>query len=221
LISIKCGGEGGIRTHVTVAGKPHFECGAFDHSATSPRGLLRNSSRSVEGGRQQEARPLADGFALAKTRVVTKYGHIPDAAAPDACFATAKAHIARMERAEFFSSQAGRTIIAPRQTRARFGIGDVVRHRLFTFRGVVFDIDPVFANSEEWYQSIPEDIRPRRDQPFYHLLAENEDSSYVAYVSQGNLLADPQGGPVDHPTVRQLFESFKDGRYRMRASLTH
>lgn len=126
-----------------------------------------------------------------------------------------------MERAEFFSSQAGRTIIAPRQTRARFSIGDVVRHRLFGFRGVVFDIDPVFANSEEWYQSIPEDIRPQREQPFYHLLAENDDSSYLAYVSQGNLLADPEGGPVDHPTVRQLFDSFKDGRYRMRASLTH
>ena len=90
-----------------------------------------------------------------------------------------------------------------------------------SFRGVVFDIDPVFANSEEWYESIPEEIRPPREQPFYHLLAENEDSSYVAYVSQGNLVADPQGGPVDHPTVRQLFDSFKDGRYRMRASLTH
>lgn len=126
-----------------------------------------------------------------------------------------------MERAEFFSTQAGRTITAPRQTRARFGIGDVVRHRLFAFRGVVFDVDPVFANSEDWYQSIPEDIRPERDQPFYHLLAENDDSSYVAYVSQGNLLADPQGGPVDHPTVGQLFDSFKDGRYRMRRSLTH
>jgi heat shock protein HspQ len=126
-----------------------------------------------------------------------------------------------MERAEFFSSQAGRTLIAPRQTRARFGIGDVVCHRLFDFRGVVFDIDPVFANSEEWYQSIPEDIRPRRDQPFYHLLAENEDSSYVAYVSQGNLIADAEGGPVDHPTVSQLFEAFKDGRYKMRRALTH
>lgn len=126
-----------------------------------------------------------------------------------------------MERAEFFLSKAGRTIVAPRQTRARFSIGDVVRHRLFAFRGVVFDIDPVFANSEEWYQSIPEDIRPRRDQPFYHLLAENEDSSYLAYVSQGNLAADADGGPIDHPTVGQLFDSFKDGRYRMRRSLTH
>ncbi len=128
---------------------------------------------------------------------------------------------ATMDRAHFFSSQAGRTINAPRQTRSRFGIGDIVRHRHFDFRGVVFDIDPVFANSEEWYASIPEEIRPPRDQPFYHLLAENEESSYVAYVSQGNLLADIEGGPVDHPTVPELFEQFKDGRYRMRRSLTH
>ena len=126
-----------------------------------------------------------------------------------------------MEHAEFFSTQAGRLITAPRQTRSRFNIGDVVRHRMFDFRGVVFDIDPVFANSEEWYQSIPEDIRPPRNQPFYHLLAENEDESYVAYVSQGNLVADIKGGPVDHPTVSQLFDGFEDGRYRMRRSLTH
>ena len=126
-----------------------------------------------------------------------------------------------MEHAEFFSTQAGRLITAPRQIRSRFNIGDVVRHRMFDFRGVVFDIDPVFANSEEWYQSIPEDIRPPRDQPFYHLLAENEDESYVAYVSQGNLVADIKGGPVDHPTVSQLFDGFEDGRYRMRRSLTH
>ena len=92
---------------------------------------------------------------------------------------------------------------------------------MFDFRGVVFDIDPVFANSEEWYQSIPEDLRPPREQPFYHLLAENEDESYVAYVSQGNLVADRSGGPIDHPTVPQLFERFKDGRYRMRRRLTH
>jgi heat shock protein HspQ len=126
-----------------------------------------------------------------------------------------------MDRAEFFSNQAGRTIIAPRQTKARFGIGDVVRHRLFSFRGVVFDVDPVFANSEEWYESIPAEMRPRRDQPFYHLLAENDESSYVAYVSQGNLVADAEGGPVDHPNVSQLFEQFEDGRYRMRRALTH
>lgn len=126
-----------------------------------------------------------------------------------------------MERAEFFSIHAGRTIKAPRQIRSRFGIGDVVRHRMFDFRGVIFDIDPVFANSEEWYESIPEEIRPNREQPFYHLLAENEESSYVAYVSQQNLVFDGDAGPVDHPTLPQLFEQFSDGRYRMRRSLTH
>jgi len=126
-----------------------------------------------------------------------------------------------MERSEFFSAQAGRTIEVPRHARARFGIGDVVRHRKFDFRGVIFDIDPVFANSEEWYSSIPEDIRPRREQPYYHLLAEDEENSYVAYVSQQNLLADAEAGPVDHPNVDELFEQFKDGRYRMRRALTH
>lgn len=92
---------------------------------------------------------------------------------------------------------------------------------MFDFRGVIFDIDPVFANSEEWYQAIPEEIRPRRDQPFYHLLAENDDSSYVAYVSQQNLLADARGGPIDHPHIVQLFEHFDGSRYRMRRALTH
>ena len=170
----------------------------------------------------REARPLAHGLALAKSYQPTKCGHIWDALTQNACFARAKSHIpCPMERSHFFSSQAGRTINAPRQTRSRFGIGEVVRHRLFDFRGVVFDVDPVFANSEEWYEAIPEDMRPPRDQPFYHLLAENEESSYVAYVSQGNLIGDANGGPVDHPTVSQLFEQFKDGRYRMRRSLTH
>ncbi len=126
-----------------------------------------------------------------------------------------------MERALFFSAQAGRTIDAPATARARFGIGDVVRHRMFDFRGVIVDIDPVFANSEEWYAAIPEDIRPRKDQPFYHLLAESEDSSYVAYVSQQNLVTDSLGGPVEHPEVHEMFEAFENGRYRMRRALTH
>src|SRR3990170_2663467 len=124
-----------------------------------------------------------------------------------------------MERSEFYSPQAGRRIDAPHRAEARFAIGDVVRHKLFDFRGVVFDIDPVFANSEEWYAAIPQDLRPRRDQPFYHLLAENEESSYVAYVSQQNLLEDSGGGPVDHPGVNQLFEDFVGGKYSLRPSL--
>lgn len=131
------------------------------------------------------------------------------------------AYIEHMNRASFFSPQAGRVIDAPRQTRARFAIGDVVRHRNHDFRGVVFDIDPVFANSEEWYESIPVDVRPKRDQPYYHLLAENEESSYVAYVSQQNLMEDPDGGPVEHPSVPQLFEAFDDCHYRLRRGLAH
>ena len=126
-----------------------------------------------------------------------------------------------MDRSTFFSPQAGRLIDAPRETRARFAIGDVVRHRTYDFRGVIFDIDPVFANSEEWYESIPTDVRPTREQPFYHLFAENGDSSYVAYVSQQNLAGDADGGPVEHPEVAQMFEEFDGGRYRLRRGLAH
>ncbi|MDR2858155.1 MAG: heat shock protein HspQ [Novosphingobium sp.] len=126
-----------------------------------------------------------------------------------------------MDRANFFSPQAGRRIDAPRRTKARFAIGDVVRHRLYDFRGVVFDIDPVFANSEEWYQSIPADARPAREQPYYHLLAESGDASYVAYVSQQNLLGDGEGGPVEHPSLAQLFDAFDGARYPLRHGLTH
>lgn len=124
-------------------------------------------------------------------------------------------------RATFFSPQAGRRIDAPRHSHARFGIGDVVRHRQLDFRGVVFDIDPVFANSEEWYESIPQDLRPSREQPFYHLLAHNGENDYIAYVSQQNLVGDGESGPVDHPSVEQLFDSFTQGRYHLRRGLTH
>ncbi len=104
---------------------------------------------------------------------------------------------------------------------ARFGVGDIVRHRMFDFRGVIFDVDPVFANSEEWYEAIPAEIRPTRDQPFYHLLAENDDSTYVAYVSQQNLVGDGISGPVDHPGIDELFDDFADGRYRLRPRHRH
>ena len=103
---------------------------------------------------------------------------------------------------------------------ARFAIGDVVRHRLLDFRGVVFDVDPFFANSEEWYDAIPEALRPSKDQPFYHLLAENAESSYVAYVSQQNLLPDDSDEPVDHPAIRTMFNR-EDGRYRLRPQHRH
>lgn len=96
---------------------------------------------------------------------------------------------------------------------ARFGIGDVVRHRFFPFRGVIYDVDPVFDNSEEWWLSIPENIRPHKDQPYYHVLAENSDNTYEAYVSEQNLQNDESGDPCRHPLVPQMFEGPVDGRY--------
>ena len=96
---------------------------------------------------------------------------------------------------------------------AKFPIGQVVRHRLFPFRGVIFDVDPEFANTEEWYDAIPEDIRPRKDQPYYHLLAENAEAYYVAYVSEQNLVLDDTGEPIGHPQVQELFGELRDGRY--------
>jgi len=96
---------------------------------------------------------------------------------------------------------------------AKFRIGQVVRHRVFPFRGVIFDVDPEFSNTEEWYEAIPEDIRPRKDQPFYHLLAENAEAYYVAYVSEQNLEVDDSGEPVEHPQVEEVFEELQDGVY--------
>ena len=104
---------------------------------------------------------------------------------------------------------------------ATFAIGDVVRHRIFDFRGVIYDIDPVFANSEEWYESIPAEVRPRKDQPFYHLMAENADSSYIAYVSQQNLLRDDSGEPVGHPDVLRIFSESENGKYQLHRNRRH
>jgi len=104
---------------------------------------------------------------------------------------------------------------------ARFAIGDVVRHKIFDFRGVVFDVDPAFANSEEWYDAIPEAMRPSKDQPFYHLLAENAESTYVAYVSQQNLVPDDTDEPVDHPAIETMFDRLEGGRYHLRPEHRH
>ena len=93
---------------------------------------------------------------------------------------------------------------------ARFAVGQVVRHRMFPFRGVIFDVDPVFNNTEEWWLAIPEDVRPRKDQPFYHLFAENSESESVAYVSEQNLLPDDSDEPLRHPQIGEFF-SRRDG----------
>lgn len=104
---------------------------------------------------------------------------------------------------------------------AKFQIGQVVRHRVYPFRGVIFDIDPSFSNTEEWYRSIPQEVRPAKDQPFYHLLAENAESEYIAYVSEQNLVPDISDEPLRHPQVPELFEDLKDGIFRFRFVQEH
>ncbi len=88
---------------------------------------------------------------------------------------------------------------------AKFSIGDIVRHRLYPFRGVIFDVDPEFEKSEDLWLSIPEAIRPIQDQHYYHLLAENEEATYEAYVSEQNLLTDESVVPCRHPLVDEYF----------------
>jgi len=104
---------------------------------------------------------------------------------------------------------------------AKFQIGDIVRHRVYPFRGVIFDVDVEFANTDEWWQSIPEDVRPRKDQPFYHLLAENDQVTYIAYVSEQNLLVDETDQPVSHPRVGDYFTRREGGRYIIREAYTN
>lgn len=104
---------------------------------------------------------------------------------------------------------------------ARFQIGQIVRHRFYPFRGVIFDVDPTFNNTEEWWESIPEEVRPIKDQPYYHLLAENADTEYVAYVSEQNLLPDETGEPVRHPQVAEFFGPMSDGVYALLSKTAH
>ena len=98
-------------------------------------------------------------------------------------------------------------------TSAKFSIGDVVKHKHFEFRGVIYDVDFEFSNSEEWYKSIPKDVRPKKDQPFYHLLAENNDVTYEAYVSEQNLISDDSDEPIKHPLVEEIFTGKKGTGY--------
>ena len=97
-----------------------------------------------------------------------------------------------------------------------FNIGDIVKHRIYPFRGVIVDVDPEFSNTEEWYQSIPAEIRPSRQQPYYHLMAENTETFYTAYVSQQNLVGDGENGPLEHPDLEEIFSGMDHGKYNLR-----
>jgi len=104
---------------------------------------------------------------------------------------------------------------------AKFHLGQIVKHRIYPFRGVIFDVDPQFSNTEDWWLSIPEQIRPNKDQPYYHLFAENDDGHYIAYVSEQNLLEDGNSGPVAHPQIEDMFDRDEGGHYLVRGMNAH
>ena len=97
-----------------------------------------------------------------------------------------------------------------------FNIGDIVKHKIYPFRGVIVDVDPEFSNSEEWYKSIPAEVRPSKEQPFYHLMAENTETFYTAYVSQQNLVDDGKNGPLEHPDLDEIFNGMDKGKYLLK-----
>ena len=94
--------------------------------------------------------------------------------------------------------------------RARFSVGDIVHHRLFGYRGVIFDADATFQLTEEWYHAVARS-RPPKDRPWYHVLVEGSDNA--TYVAERNLERDPKGQPIDNPLVDELFTRFENGRY--------
>ncbi|GJD37245.1 Heat shock protein HspQ [Methylobacterium aerolatum] len=135
--------------------------------------------------------------------------------------APAERHGDIVRRRAYLSGRTERDMTDTTLKTAKFGIGAIVRHRLYPFRGIVFDVDPVFDNTEEWWLAIPEEVRPRKDQPFYHLLAENAETEYVAYVSEQNLLPDHSGEALRHTGIQEIFERDASGTYRMRDRATN
>ncbi|NQZ97722.1 MAG: heat shock protein HspQ [Myxococcales bacterium] len=100
--------------------------------------------------------------------------------------------------------------------RAKFHVGQLVHHRLFGYRGVVFDADPVFMGSDEWYEQVARS-RPSKEAPWYHVLVH--DAQHTTYVAERNLEPDDRDEPIRHPLLDQLFDQFEDGRYRRDTSV--
>ena len=102
------------------------------------------------------------------------------------------------------------------ENRAGFHVGQLVHHRRFGYRGVVFDVDPDFQGSDEWYEQVAAS-RPPRDAPWYHVLPDG--GHHTTYVAERNLESDTSGAPIRHPLVDQLFERFENGRYQRASTL--
>jgi heat shock protein HspQ len=190
-----------------------------DKRRTEPKAKPAKSAAKPEADRAQAAKTGVKATTKVKARLKAKTATAKSAsrkpASPPAAVAAAKKPVVRAQ-APVARPRLRRTVAKRSSTvsSARFAVGDVVRHKFYPFRGVVFDIDPVFANTEDWWLSIPEQMRPKKNQPFYHLLAENAETEYIAYVSEQNLLPDTTGVPVRHPQIPEYFIEEEDGRYR-------
>ena len=93
---------------------------------------------------------------------------------------------------------------------AKFAIGRVVRHLRFGYRGAIYDVDPVFLGSEEWYEQVARS-RPPKDKPWYKVLVDG--GTHQTYVAERHLEYDDSGEPVAHPFVDYVFERFENGAY--------
>jgi heat shock protein HspQ len=102
------------------------------------------------------------------------------------------------------------------ESRARFAVGELVTHQLFDYRGVVFDVDPVFMGNDEWYEQVARS-RPPRDRPWYHVLVHG--AQHTTYVAERNLEPDDSSDPIDHPGLDHFFHGFEDGRYLARKTV--
>jgi heat shock protein HspQ len=190
----------------TVA-KPPVDVQAKDKpraNRAAPLGTAKAAAK-LKAKLKRNPKPVAAATLPVKPTVAAK---AKPARSPDA--AAAPASRPRLRRSSAVTRKARSSSVSE----ARFAVGDVVRHKFYPFRGVVFDIDPVFANTDDWWLSIPEQMRPKKNQPFYHLLAENAETEYIAYVSEQNLLPDTTGVPVRHPQIPEYFIEEEDGRYR-------
>lgn len=198
----KAAGMTAGKTKPTVTSKAVAKAAKSPAAATKPRGsrgakanvtAASGTSRAVEG----KARALSRGEPTA---------------APEPIRSGEAAPVSVLKRAG--KRQAPARARSATMRKAKFGVGQVVRHKFYPFRGIVFDIDPVFASTEEWWLSIPPEMRPKKNQPFYHLLAENDETEYIAYVSEQNLTADHSGSPIRHPQLAEFFIDNGDGTYR-------
>ncbi len=95
-------------------------------------------------------------------------------------------------------------------SRAKFAIGELVEHRLFDYRGVIFDVDPSFQLTDEWYEVVARS-RPPKDKPWYHVMVH--DAVHATYVAEQNLAHDSSADPISHPMLEHFFTGFENGRY--------